>query len=76
MDVPLPLARNLQIIQWNARSLRKHISDFTISLYTTKPDIVAIQETKLKPNKKTPRFISYDVLRKDRLNDGGGGIMF
>ena len=72
------LNRNLHIVQWNARSIKQNICDFTIALYTSKPDIAAIQETFLKPNtkyKKDPAFISYDIIRKDRLDRTRGGLM-
>ena len=72
------LERNLNIIQWNARSLKKNISDFTITLYTVKPDIAAVQETFLKPRSKFKpenKFVSYNVIRKDRLDREKGGLM-
>ena len=72
------LERNLHIIQWNARSIKQNISDFTITLYTTKPDVAAIQETHLKPNSKFKpenSFVSYDIIRKDRLFRKAGGLM-
>ena len=73
------ISNNLQIVQWNARSIRNCLSDLKIATYTLKPHIVAIQETWLKLKDKTPGFISYEVLRTDRqlrgARQGGGGTM-
>ena len=80
MDVHA-LNSNLQIIQWNARSLSNNDSDLRVLLSTQSPHIVAIQETWLKQidNQKnnTPYFRSYEVYRKDRKDRTrrGGGIL-
>ena len=70
-----PIKEDLTIVQWNSRSLGRRISEFKIFLYTRKPDIVAIQETWYKSINKTPSFISYEHIRKDRINRPAGGIM-
>ena len=57
---------NLNIIQWNARSIRNSTLDLKLAVYTTKPHIVAIQETWLDNKDKDPIFISYDCIRADR----------
>ena len=67
--------KKLKVAQWNARSIRKRTLEFKIFLYGNKPEIVAIQETWLKSKHKTPNFISYESIRKDRNNRPGGGIM-
>ena len=70
------VSRNLKIVQWNARSLNNKLPEFEITILTTLPDVVAIQETWMKPGLKDPKYTSYDILRKDR-QDGrkSGGIM-
>ena len=74
MNARKKVNRDLSILQWNARSITKRLSDFKITLYSTKPHVAAIQETWLKTN-KNPTFESYDILRKDRKNKKAGGIM-
>ena len=70
-----PIKKDITIVQWNSRSLKRRISEFKLFLYTRKPDIVAIQETWYKNKNKTPTFISYEHIRKDRINRPAGGIM-
>ena len=67
--------RNLHLLQWNARSITRHLSDFKISLYTTKPHVAAVQESWLKSSKDSPSFESYNLERKDRNGGKGGGIL-
>ena len=63
-------------MQWNARSLKNHLSDLKIAAYTTKPHIIAIQESWLTKKDKTPSFISYYTHRLDRVGRKGGGVIF
>ena len=72
MDVDVD--QNLKLIQWNARSITKRLSDFKVTLYTTKPHIAAIQESWLKTD-ANPTFESYYIVRKDRETGKGGGIL-
>ena len=65
--------KNLQIIQWNARSIRNSTSDLKLSAYTIRPHIIALQETWLDSRDKDPAFIAYDTIRADR--GGGSGKM-
>ena len=47
-------------------------------MYTSKPDIAAIQETHLKPHTKFKpdnSFVGYRIIRKDRLFMKKGGLM-
>ena len=76
MDVRVNNPEQLQIMQWNARSIRCHLSDLKIAAYTTKPHVIAVQETWLKKKHKTPNFISYYTHRVDRLAGKGGGVLF
>ena len=68
--------QHLHIMQWNARSLKNHLSDLKIAAYTTKPHIIAIQESWLTKKDKTPSFISYYTHRLDRVGRKGGGVVF
>ena len=46
--------KNLQLLQWNARSIENKMFDLTTTQSTLKPHIIAIQETWLNNNKSTP----------------------
>ena len=77
MDVaPLNEGEQLHLMQWNARSVKCHLSDLKIAAYTTKPHVIAIQESWLKQKDKTPGFISYFTHRVDRIGRKGGGLLF
>ena len=67
----------MKIMQWNSRSIRNKIVEFTANLDLNKYDIVAIQESWLKPIHNTPHVINYDTLRKDRIinNRKAGGLL-
>ena len=67
--------QHLHIMQWNARSLRNNLSDLKITAYTTKPHVIAIQESWLTKKDKTPGFISYYTHRLDRIGMKGGGVV-
>ena len=71
----LPLKRNLQIIQWNARSLSNKLSGLQDILLRSMPHIVAIQEIFLKPSSKTPNFSPFNAVRADRLVGERGGLL-
>jgi ribonuclease HI len=66
---------SLNIMQWNVCSLsarhyelKKYLSDCK-----SVPDVVCINETRLKENTKFNLF-NYEVVRHDRKDSGGGGI--
>lgn len=64
------------ILQWNARSLIANGQEFKgfINKCKTKPIIICIQETWLKPNLD---FVikGYDNVRRDRKEGNGGGCI-
>ena len=65
------------ILQWNARSLLANGQEFKqfIKEMATKPDIVCVQETWLKPRLD---FVvhGYTVIRRDRNDGVGGGVCY
>lgn len=67
---------DLTILQWNARSLVAHqmeLKNYLLSTQT-RPSLVCVQETFLKPN-KTIKFPGYAIERNDREgNMSGGGV--
>ena len=66
------------ILQWNAQSLIPHNKEFknAIHSWTSKPDIICIQETWLKKD-KLYTLPGYNIYRSDRNQTGpkksGGG---
>ena len=68
---------SLEILQWNAGSIRNNSPDLYTLLRTQQPHIVGIQETWLNQNDKrhAPKFPSYDCYRIDRKTKRGGGIL-
>jgi len=66
----------MKIIQWNAKSLAAHGSEFSkyISDLSSKPDIICIQETWLKCHNHF-RIPGYTLIRRDRECGSGGGFV-
>ena len=80
MAAQIPLNNNridLNLLQWNCRSLKKNLSEFKTMITNNNKiyDIIALQETWRKPKQDTPNFGPYDVIRDDRIDRAGGGIM-
>src|SRR2546426_331182 len=69
------MANNVKIVQWNAASLVLHADELRQYIITskTKPDLICIAETNLKPNKSI-RFEGYQIIRMDRKAKQGGGV--
>ena len=71
----------LSILQWNCDSLRSKAEELKIFLQDKKVDIFVLQETKLIPADKTPKFPGYTVIRQDRPQlkgkekNRGGGVL-
>ena len=66
---------NLKILSWNANSISAHGDELKQFLNTlaVRPDVICLQETRLKPNTK---FVlhGYSVVRKDRPDRPAGGV--
>ena len=75
----VPLGDVLKVMQWNSRSLRNKIVEFKANVEQYNYDIIAIQESWLKPRNNTPYINTYDTIRKDRNNNdrkAGGLLLF
>ena len=46
-----------------------------VEMTELQPDIITIQETKLKKHNKTPQIPTYSAIRTDRANGKGGGLL-
>ena len=60
--------RNLQILQWNARSIENKMFDLDVTQRTAKPHVITIQETFLNKKVTTPKLLNYSPYRKDKEN--------
>lgn len=64
----------IKILQWNANSLPAHKEELLNELKDSKPDVICIQETFLKPNRQFS-LENYNCERRDRLSlEKGGGV--
>jgi ribonuclease HI len=75
-DAPHKPKKSLRIMQWNADGLSTKIDELRERLTEADIDVCIIQETKLRPNTKTPTIKGYASIRADRKSqDGGGGLI-
>ena len=65
---------NLRLISWNCRSLYNKLSLFKVKLYSTRPHVVCLNETWLKPDRE-PTFINYRTFFNHRDSSTGGGLL-
>ena len=69
----------LRFLQWNADGVNTKAAELLKFLKDKQVDIAFIQETRLRPQDRTPAFPGFNVCRKDRPaitgNDGGGGLL-
>ena len=66
----------LTIMQWNTNGIRTKLLELRDRLFNSDVDIVAIQESKLCKEDKTPLIEGYTTIRKGRNNFLGGGLLF
>ena len=64
----------LNLCQWNARSLQATGRLFRKLVEETNPHIICIQESFLKPGKTPLSFTGFTQVREDRLSSAGGGL--
>ena len=59
-------------------SLSAHIDEVRILLDDKLFDVLAIQKTKLNNSQRDSEFYipRFDLVRRDRISDGGGGVCF
>ena len=74
----IPSKRGFKIALLNVNKLSTHIDEIRILLADKCLDVLAIQETKLGVSNNNSDFYicGYELIRRDRLSDGGGGICF
>ena len=74
----IPSTRGFKLASLNVNKLSTHIDEIRILLADKCLDVLAIQETKLDVSNNNSDFYicGYELIRRDRLSDGGGGICF
>ena len=63
-------------MQFNCNGLRNKIADITNFMHNNKIRIATIQETKLPRVCPITSSGNYNIVRKDRERDNGGGLAF
>ena len=69
---PLP---SVSVLSWNCNGIRTSAVELASYLDARRVKIACLQETKLRPNSKLPRFPNYAAVRCDRPAGGGGGLL-
>ena len=72
-----PSKTKLLFYYTNARSIRNKLDDFKLELIEKEPDIVGITETWLSDNDSDHILddTGYEVIRRDRVDRKGGGVL-
>ena len=70
-----PNQKLLTLLQLNINSITNKHEEFKLLVTELQPDIITIQETKLKKHNKTPQIPTYSAIRTDRANGKGGGLL-
>ena len=70
-----PNKKLLTLLQLNINSITNKYEELKLLVTELQPDIITIQETKLKKHNKTPQIPTYSAIRTDRANGKGGGLL-
>ena len=70
-----PNKKLLTLLQLNINSITNKHKELKLLVTELQPDIITIQETKLKKHNKTPQIPTYSAIRTDRVNGKGGGLL-
>ena len=74
----LPPKRGLKLASLNTNKLTTHIDELRVLLANNDTDVLSINETKLIKNASDDEvhIPGYDIIRRDRIVKGGGGVGF
>ncbi|KAH7716799.1 hypothetical protein AAVH_15748 [Aphelenchoides avenae] len=64
--------RDFAVLQLNVNGLKNKAKELEALLTERNILVAVLQETKLGPKQKTPKFSNYTIVRKDRTTHGGG----
>ena len=69
----MPSHRGFKLASLNINKLTTHIDELRIFLAHNEIDIVLMNET---ISNNEVNILGYDIVRRDRTTDGGGGVFF
>ena len=74
----MPSQHGFKLASLNINKLTTHIDELRIFLAHNEIDILSINETKLNEtiSDNEVNILGYDIVRRDRTTDGGGGVCF
>ena len=74
----MPSQRGFKLASLNINKLSTYINELRIFLAHNEIDILSINETKLNEtiSDNEVNILGYNVVRRDRTTDGGGGVCF
>ena len=74
----LPSQRGFKLASLNINKLITHIDQLRILLAHNEIDILSINETKLNEttSDNEVNISGYDIIRQDKITNGGGGVSF
>ena len=73
---PATVRDNFKLLQFNCNGLRNKIIEILNFLKDNNFKIAAFQESKLNENTVLPELGDFELIRKDRTKDAGGGLAF
>ena len=68
--------KTFNILQWNAKGIGNKQTELSIFLEAHDIKVGAIQESKLTAKSRSPNIQNYTLVRQDRRQDPGGGLLF
>ena len=68
--------KTFSIQQWNANGIGNKQTELSIILEAHYVKVVAIQESKLTAKSRSPNIQNYTLVRQDRRQCPGGGLLF
>ena len=68
--------KSFNILQWNANGIGKKQAKLSIFLEAHNVKVAVIQESKLMAKLRSPNIQNYTLVRHDRCQGPGGGLLF
>ena len=68
--------KTFNILQWNANGIGNKQTELSIFLEAHDVKVAAIQESKLMAQSRSPNIQNYTLVRQDRRQGTGGGLLF
>ena len=68
--------KTFNILQWNANGIGNKQTELSIFLEAHDIKVAAIQESKLTAKSRSPNIQNYTLVRQDRRQGPGGGLLF